>query len=228
MLFRSYLDDWRYCGTRSLIFTGDLFGADMNYHKIPFEYDPLDFDAYQRRAPRLRAVVTNVQTGEAEYPLIRDLRRDLTWVRASASLPLISRLVRIDGGKYLDGGIADSIPLRQAMDDGFRKNVVVLTQAAGYRKKPNKAMPLIKLRYARYPRFIDDARHRHERYNEALSLVDMQERAGRAFVIRPDAPPEIGRVEKDPERLRALYREGRRVAEREFSRLEAFLSGEQK
>lgn len=222
-VWTDYIGDKRYCSLESLIKTGDLFGADMNYNLVPFQYDPLDFEAYLCRNARFRAVVTNVDTGRAEYPLVKDLRTDVQLVRASASLPLISNIVTFNGKRYLDGGIADSIPIRQSLADGHARHVVILTQAEGYQKSPNRAMPLIALKYRRYPKFVEAVRTRHERYNEALRLAEMEQQAGRAFILRPDTPPDVGRVERDPEKLRALHAAGYAVAEREFERLAAFL-----
>ena len=224
-VWTNYVDDWRYCSLRSLVTTGDLFGAELNYRRVPFELDPLDFDAFDREPRRFVAVVTNVETGRAEYPVIDDLRRGVALVQASASLPLISNIQRIDGRRYLDGGIADSIPLRRSLDDGHRRHVLVLTQAAGYRKEPNRAMPLVKLRYHRYPAFVEAMATRHERYNAALALAEAEARAGRAFILRPDETPDVGRVERDPAKLKALRDRGYAVAERELPHLMEFLAG---
>ena len=223
-VWTDYIDDKRYCSLDSLLTTGDLFGAEMNYNIIPFELDPLDCDAYARGGARLRAVVTNLETGRAEYPLVKDMRRDIELIRASASLPLISNIVPIGDRPCLDGGIADSIPIRQSLADGFTRNVIVLTQAEGYRKSPNRLMPLIRLKYRRYPKFVEAMRTRHERYNEALRLAEMEMQAGRAFIIRPDEAPDVGRVEKHAEKLRALHDTGYAIAKREYDRLMAFLN----
>ena len=223
-VWTEYVSDRRYMSLYSLVTTGDLIGADFNYNLVPNQLDPLDYAEEHRRPHRFTAVVTNVETGQAEYPLVEDMKRDVSWVRASASLPLISRIVPIDGGKYLDGGIADSIPLARSIADGHRRNVVILTREAGYRKSPNRAMALVKLRYARYPKFVEAMATRHERYNAALDLIRAEQAAGRAFVLRPDRAPDIGRVEKDPAKLRALHDEGWAVAKREFDRLAGFLS----
>ena len=224
-VWTNYIDDKRYCSMESLRRTGDLFGAEFNYKLIPFELDPLDYDAFDRNPSRFVAVVTNVETGRAEYIRIDDLAAGIPVVQASASLPLISNIQVIDGKKYLDGGIADSIPLQKSIDDGHRRNVVILTQAAGYRKRPNRAMPLIALRYRKCPAFVEAVRRRHDMYNAALELIAREEAAGRVFVIRPDAPPEVGRVERDAEKLRALHAAGYAVGKREYDRLMAFLTG---
>ena len=223
-VWTDYIGDWRYCSLRSLIATGDLFGAELNYDLVPNRYDPLDDAAFQRRNARFIAVVTRLDTGQAEYMRVRDLRRDVRMVRASASLPLISNPVEIGGRLYLDGGIADSIPLKRSMADGHRKNVVVLTREAGYRKSPARAMPLIAARYRRYPRFVEAMRNRSRMYNAQLELVAAEEAAGRAFVLRPETAPQIGRIEKDPEKLRALHAAGYAAADRAFERLTAFLN----
>ena len=222
-VWTEHLGDKDYCSLRSLLRTGDLFGADFNYRRIPFELDPLDTDAFSRTPSRFTAVITNLDTGCAEYPVVDDLIAGIPVVQASASLPLVSNIQVIGGKKYLDGGIADSIPLRRAICDGHTRNVVVLTQAEGYRKQPNRAMPLVALRYRKYPAFVAAMRRRHIMYNSALDLVAREEAAGRAFVIRPDVPPEVGRVERDPEKLRSLHAAGYAVAKRALPSLLEFL-----
>ena len=223
-VWTDYLDDPRFCSLRSLLTTGDLFGAELNYDLVPRVYDPLDNAAFLAKDANFFAVVTNARTGRAEYMRIGDMLKDVQVVRASASLPLVSRLVPLGSGKYLDGGVADSIPIRRSIADGHRKNVLVLTRTRDYRKTPNRALWLIRLRYARYPRLVEAAARRHEVYNETLDFIEAQERAGTAFVIRPDVPPEIGRVEKDASRIRKLYDVGYAAAQREYDRLMAFLA----
>ena len=224
-VWTDYINDPRFCSMRSLLTTGDLFGAKLNYDLVPRVYDPLDDAAFKASGARFTAVVTNAVTGEAEYLPITDMQRDVAIIRASASLPLISRMVRIGGKAYLDGGVADSIPIRRSIEDGHAFNVVVLTQAAGYRKTPNRALPLMRLRYARYPKLVDAIARRHADYNASLALVEEEARAGRAFILRPDEPPEVGRVEKDPQKLRRLHDVGYAVANREYDALLQFLKG---
>lgn len=218
-----YLRDRRYCGAYSLLTTGDLFGAKMCYDLIPNELDPYDYEKADRYPGRAFAVVTNCETGQAEYLPLEDLRRDIQAVRASSSMPLVSRMVRIGGAAYLDGGIADSIPLAASLERGQAKHVVVLTQAPGYEKKPNSLMPLMRARYRKYPRLLKTIEDRHQVYNESLSLVRTEQMAGRAFVLQPARTPEITRVEKDREKLRALYDQGYADAEARREELMAFL-----
>lgn len=219
-----YLGDKRYCSIRSLLTTGDLFGVKFVYDTVPNELNRYDYEAFLQNPCRFFAVVTNCKTGKAEYLPIRDLHTDVIAIRASSSLPLLARRVPIGEQEYLDGGIADSIPLAQAMKAGSDKNVIVLTQSADYRKEPNRMMPFIKLRYYRYPALVSAAATRHLRYNAALDLVHAQQKLGSAFVIQPSTPVSVGRVEKDREKLRALYQQGYDDAKASYPALLEFLS----
>ena len=131
-----YLDDRDYCSMHSLLTTGDLFNVDMLYRRIPEELYPFDFETFNANPCKGYAVATNIQTGLPEYLPLKDMKKDIQAVRASASLPLVSRNVEINGKVYLDGGISDGIPLMHSVTDGNRKNVVIMTKEAGYRRKP--------------------------------------------------------------------------------------------
>lgn len=208
----------------SLRRTGDYFGAEFLYDLLPNEIYPYDYDAFQAYTGTFYTVVTNCDSGEAEYVPVRDMRRDIIYVRASSSLPLLSRMVEAGGRRYLDGGIADSIPLRRAEADGCEKNVVVLTRAREYRKGKNRVMFAIRRRYGGYPRLVEAIESRHLRYNETLDLIREREAQGRAFVIAPSAPVRIGRLEKNRGRLMELYRAGYRDAARQLPALREFLN----
>ncbi|HML48862.1 MAG TPA: patatin family protein [Clostridia bacterium] len=204
-----FLHDRHYASFHSLLTTGDFFGVDMIYRKIPDELLPFDYDAYAASDSRMIVVVFNCRTGACAYLPATDLRRHIDYIRASSSLPLLSRMVRISGEPYLDGGIGDSIPLEHAMREGRSSNLVVLTQHRGYRKSPEGAMlPLMRRKYAAYPQVAESMRTRHERYNAQLAFVYEQERLGKALVIQPGEPVTIGRMEKDAGKLRALYEQG--------------------
>lgn len=203
-----YLDSKRYCSLRSLVTSGDLFNVDMCYHLIPDYLHPYDYDAFNAYEGRAYSVVTNIVTGRPEYFRIRDMKADIDKIRASASLPLVSRNVKIDGNYYLDGGLSDSIPLRKSVIDGNRKNVVVMTKEVGYVRKPSSQLGLIKARYLKYPKVVELMAERHISYNEQLAYIGSQQENGQAFVIRPQFPSDVGRVEKDADKLRALYQQG--------------------
>ena len=219
-----YLDNKRYCGPFSLITTGDLFGVDMCYDLIPNYLNPYDYDTFNHYEGKAYAVFTNVRTGKAEYLPLKDMHKDILAVRASSSMPLVSRNVKIDGEDYLDGGIADSIPIERSIADGNGKNVVVLTKEVGFYRKPASQLALIKARYIKYPAVYELMKERHIRYNQTLDRLKELEKDGKAFVIRPKKKSEVGRVEKDRQRLEALYREGYRDAEECFVELLEYLS----
>ena len=223
-IYVDYMNDRRYCGFYSLLTTGDLFGAKFCYDEIPNRLVPFDYETYAAFPGRAFAVVTNVCTGEAEYLPMKEMHTDIQAVRASASMPLVSRMVKINGKRYLDGGIADAVPLRRSIADGNLKNVVILTKEVGYVRRPSSAGFLMRLRYPTRGKMVRRMLHRHEEYNEALSFLDKEEAAGRAFVIRPKKKGEVGRIEKDPNKLRALYLEGYEDAKACYPALLRFLS----
>lgn len=218
-----YLKDKEYCSLRSLITTGDLFGAKMCYDKIPNELNPYDYETFSAYGGRAYAVVTNILTGKAEYKPLREMHRDIIAVRASASLPLVSKNVYIDGIPYLDGGIADSIPILRSLRDGNKKNVIIMTKEVGYRRKPSSDMKAIRLFYHKYPALVRDMERRHIVYNRTLDFIEEHEKKGHLFVIRPKVNPNVGRLEKDEAKLRALYETGYEDAKASFKELKKYL-----
>lgn len=222
-LWTEYVHDKRYCSIQSLITTGDLFGAKMSYDLIPNHYDIYDYDEFLRRKGRFICVVMDIETGKPAYLHLKDMRTQLEMVRASCALPLVSNIVTIDGRKYLDGGLVDSVPVRRSIEEGHEKNVVVLTREDAYRKSPGKVHGILRARYPRYPEIAKAARVRHEMYNETIDFLKEEEHAGRAFVIRPDENPGIGRVEKNVKKLKELHACGYAIAQREYGRLREFL-----
>lgn len=219
-----YLDQKAYCSVESLLKTGDLFGTDMCYGLIPDYLNPYDYDTFDSYEGKAYAVVTNIKTGKAEYMLLEDMHRDVIAVRASSSMPLVSRNVKIGDDLYLDGGIADSIPVRRSMKDGNAKNVIVMTKEEGYIRKPaGKELALIKAKYIRYPKIYELMRERHLAYNSTVQYIEEMRAQGRVFVIRPKHKSDVGRVEKDRAKLEALYEEGYRDAESCYSELMEYL-----
>ncbi len=205
----NYLDMKQYCGGWSLLRTGDLFGVDMNYSLIPNYLDPYDYDAAEKYEGRAFAVATNIKTGKPAYLPLKDIREDIVAVRASSSLPLVSRNVKIDGELYLDGGISDPSPVRRSMRDGNQKNVVIMTKEEGYVREPVGAtLPLFKMRYPHYPKVYELMRERHLSYNTTVQFIEEKQRDGELFVIRPKQKSGVGRIEKDREKMKALYEEG--------------------
>lgn len=218
-----YLDSKKYCSVESLLTTGDLFNVKTAYHLIPEYLNPYDYAAFDKYEGKAYAVVTNIVTGRPEYLRIRDMKKDIDAIRASASLPLVSRNVRIGDSLYLDGGIADAIPIHKSILDGNKKNVVILTKEEGYVRKPTTHLELLKLRYFKYPKVAELMAERHITYNDTLEYLEEQQANGQAFVLRPKKKSDVGRIEKDAEKLKALYEEGYRDAADNFELLQNYL-----
>lgn len=223
----NYLDMKQYCGAWSLLRTGDLFGVDMSYSLIPNYLDPYDYDAAAGYEGNAFAVATDIKSGKPAYLPIKDVRKDITAVRASSSLPLVSRNVEIDGTLYLDGGISDPIPVRQSIRDGNRKNVIIMTKEVGFVREPagGSQLALLKARYLRYPKVYELMRGRHLSYNATVQYIEEKQSKGELFVIRPKQKSEVHRIEKDKEKMTALYEEGYRDAQECYGELMEYLCG---
>ncbi|MBQ6334618.1 MAG: acylphosphatase [Erysipelotrichaceae bacterium] len=220
-----YCNDPRYCSFRSLIKTGDLYGADFCYRELPEELDPFDKKAFAENPMEFYVGASDVKSGECVFHKCEDGGEiDTLWMRASASMPLVSRVVRIGSYELLDGGICDSIPYKFMKENGYDKNLVVLTQPKGYIKTKNKLMPLIKITMRNYPLMIEAMAKRHVVYNHQVREVENDEREGRVFVIRPEESLKIGRIEKDPKELERVYQLGRKQAEKALPQLKEYLS----
>ncbi|MBQ8619983.1 MAG: patatin family protein [Clostridia bacterium] len=218
-----FAGDKRNVSIRSLITTGDIVNKEFAYYVVPTKYDVFDEEAFEAHGGEYWVVVTNVESGEAEYMQMHNLLRDIEMMRASASMPFCSRFVPIDGKNYLDGGIADSIPVRHALEMGFDKTIVVLTQPESYRKKPmNKAM--IRAFYHKYPNLCKTLEERHARYNAQSDDVLQLEKEGKIFVIRPEEPLNIKRLEKDPAELERVYNIGLADGEKTMAALREYLA----
>lgn len=209
--------DSRYCGILSLIKSGDLFNAEFAYHIVPNKYDIFDSDAFERNPMEYYVVCTDVNTGRAVYHrCLKGGDGFYEWVRASASMPLVSNIVDIDGSRLLDGGISDSIPLEFFENKGYDANVVVLTQPEGYLKKIPRLMPLLSLGLRKHPRLRDAMANRHKMYNAQLEYVRQAEAAGRCLVIRPDESLPIGHVSHNPDEMQHVYNLGRTAAQKKI------------
>lgn len=217
--------DKRYCSIQSLIKTGNMFGAEFCYHTIPDKLDLFDYKTYNANPMEFFCVCTDILTGKPVYKKLKTAdRRELEWMRASASMPLVSRIVELDGKKLLDGGISDSIPLRFIEKYGCSRNVVILTQPRDYTKKTGKSLSLVKLFYKKYPQLINCYVNRPKMYNEQLQYVRCSEKEGRAFVIAPPCPLPIGHIEHEPDKLLEVYRIGRKTALNRLDELSRFLA----
>ena len=202
--YKKYCNDPRFMSFKSWIKTGDIVGADFCYRQLPDELDIYDHEQFYKNTSDFYVTCSNVETGKPEYIQIKDMKTQIDALRASASLPYFSCVVEINDKKYLDGGCTDSIPIEAFMNMGYEKNVVVLTRDAAYRKEPE--MPLMsKLCYRKFPEFTNALLNRHTSYNQTVEKIMELEKEGRIFVIRPEQPLNIGRMEKDPENVQRVY-----------------------
>ena len=222
---KRFANDKRYCSVQSLLNTGNLFNAMFCYHTVPNELDKFDRERYNADKTPFYVVCTDVETGEPVYHLL-DRANDwgFEWIRASASMPLVSKPVKIDGKYYLDGGMSDSIPIEFMIVGGCEKNVVVLTQPRDYVKEKASMLPLMKLSLRKYPYTYDAILHRHIIYNDSRARDFQEEKLGNAVVICPKEKLPIDRVEHDPEVMEKVYQLGRQAAEEKVDELRAFFN----
>lgn len=221
-----FKDDPRYMGLRSLLHTGDLVGAEFSYHTMPRELDVFDAGTFNSDPTEFHVVCTDVGTGEPVYHRIDVADEEaFDWIRASASMPLVSRPVSLEGRLLLDGGISDSIPLRYFQGQGFLRNVVILTQPKGFFKRKTKLMPLFHLFMRRYPAIVRAMSRRHLMYNDELSYLAEQEQQGDILLIYPQDALPIGRTEQDEAKMHRIYAMGRQKAEEMLPQIKDFLWG---
>lgn len=208
-----YCDNSNYMGIGSLITTGNFFNEKFCYYDLPETLDPFDNDSFDKNQTQFFAVCTDVKTGSAIYHECETLKGEkIKWLQASASMPLVSKIIKIDDNLLLDGGIADSIPIKKMQELGFEKNIVILTQETGYRKNPNSLLPIIKLVYKKYPKLIEAIENRHIVYNQQLEFLEEQEKLGNVIIIRPSEKPTASRTEKDKEKILETYNLGKKDA----------------
>lgn len=214
--------DWRYASLWSLLTTGDYFGGEYAYHYMPRHIDYFDVDTFRENPMEFWAVCTNVGTGKAEYKRLTEVDDTcLEYIRASASMPIAARIVTVEGKKLLDGGIADSIPLRFFREQGYERNLVVLTQPEGYVKKQNSFMRLMRMWLHRHPRIVRALENRHIMYNKELAYIREEEKKPNTLVLRPKGKLTIGHISHDPAEMQATYEQGREVALEKLEEIKA-------
>lgn len=222
--YLAYCRDPRFMGIKSWLESGDFVGAQFCYDDLPNDLVPFDYDALEANPTALYLTSTDVETGQPYHHRALTIRgEEMQALRASASLPLVSKIVQFKGKKLLDGGTSDSIPVEFLRNQGYRRTVVILTQVAGYQKK-SEMNALFRMMYRDYPEFLEAVAKRHERYNATLALLDELEKAGEVFVLRPSQKIKIKRLERDAERILKMYELGRRDAKARLAELKAFIA----
>ena len=213
------MEKHQYVGFKYLLTQGCIMDFKLLFEDFPEKIIPYNYDAYFSNPDRFVMVTTNCLTGKAEYFEEKtSAERVMSIVRASSSLPYLTKITYVDGIPMLDGGIADSIPVEYALSQGYEKLVVVLTRNYGYRKK-ERSMPLAKTFYKKYPELQKALALRNSVYNKTMDLIERLEQEGRITVIRPMKPIEVGRMEKDTAKLSALYQEGYALAQEFISKM---------
>lgn len=221
---KKYCRDKRYMSLRSLIFTGDLFGKDFCYRELPEKLDPFDNKSFLENPGEFYVVTTDINTGKPIYHLCTDCgEKDLEWMRASASMPFVSRIVKTDGYEMLDGGVSDSIPVEWMMNQGADKIFAILTRPCDYRKKENKLSAVFNNFYKKYPALVKAMNERYIEYNRTLDMIDKLEKEGKIFLLRPEKAMEISRAENNPDKLQMTYDLGREDMRRKLDDLKKYL-----
>ena len=221
---KKYCADKRYHSIRSLLTTGDIYNVKFCYDELPYQLDKWDIEAFKNNPMEFYSVATDVNTGGPVYhKCTTGEKDDIIWIQASASMPLVSRPVHIDGGVYLDGGTSDSIPLKFMEDKEYDRIVVIETQPMDYIKGQQKFMPLVRFMMRRYPNMIKAMEERHLMYNGEKRYIRQQEKDGNVLVLRPAAPLNINPIEKDPAELQRVYDHGRAVALENLQKIKDYL-----
>ncbi len=222
--YKKYCQDPRFVGVRNFLKNGDIVGVDFCYHEIPKKLDPYDYEAFYKRGMKLYAGCSNMESGKPEYLRVKDADRDIDVIRASSSLPFVSRPVYFDGLKLMDGGCTDSIPVRAMHKKlGYRKIVAIQTRHRGY-VKSSEYNPLSKIIYHDYPEFVHALTNRHIFYNREVAQIECWENEGKVFVIRPDNELKIGRMNATPDQLQQVYDTGRADTQKRLPAMLEWLS----
>lgn len=219
-----YIGLRQYMSYYSLFTTGHFVNNRFSYYRLPYELDPFDFDTYESNPIKFWAVVTDIEQGKALYHEISDARGEgLQWMRASASMPIFAQPLHLGGHTLLDGGIADSIPLEFMHRQGYARNLVILTQPVGFRKKPSHLGTLLRLALPHYPKVAQMITNRHEMYNAQLDYILASEHRGDTLLIYPEQTLGVGRLEMDTKKVRSVYDQGVRKAQEMLPTIKRFL-----
>lgn len=209
--YMKHSNNYKFMSLLNWFLTGNVVDTKFCYYELPEKLDPFDHETFEKSKTKFYAVCSNIETGKAEYVHCTELRRGITYLRASASLPVFSKIVEIDDKKLLDGGICDSIPLKASINFGYNKNIVVLTRPKGYQKKKSKFLTISKWVYRKFPNFTKALENRHIMYNEELDFIEKESQtSNNVLIIRPSVDLGVKHMEKDLNKVRAMYELGRK------------------
>ncbi|MBQ9983974.1 MAG: patatin-like phospholipase family protein [Lachnospiraceae bacterium] len=219
---KKYAKDPRYMGLRSFLTTGNIINKEFSFYTVPQKLDVFDQEAFEKSGTDFYATITNVETGQVEYRKLSNLFDEMEVLRATSAMPLVSKMVELDGKKYLDGGLADSIPVEKCKALGYDKIIVVLTRPLEYRKKPSNRL-LYQLAYGKYPDFVETLCNRYQNYNDTVEKIIDMENNKEIFVIRPSRTVDIKRIERDENKLQEMYDLGVEDCNRSIEALKQYL-----
>ena len=219
---KKYIKDKKYMGIYSLLTTGNIINNEFSYYEVPFKLDKFDDDEFKKSDTKFYATVTNVNTGKAEYLRLTSVLEQMEILRATAALPFVSKIVELNSGKYLDGGIADSIPIDKCKEMGYDKIIVVLTRPIDYRKKKPHEL-IAKIKYGKYPNLVNTINNRYIHYNEEVNRVIDLENKKEIIVIRPSKTIEIGRIEKDIKKIEEMYNLGVNDCKKNIEKIKKYI-----
>lgn len=219
-----YGNDYRFMSFRSLLLSGNIVDTKFCYHDLPEKLDPFDNKTFMKSNTNFYVVVSNLETGLPEYIHCKDLFKEIDYLRASASMPFVSKIVCLNDKKYLDGGICDSIPLQAAKNLGFTKNIVIATRPIGYIKKPFRLKWLANLIYRKYPKFIQALINRHTMYNNEVKEIENLAKKEEIILIRPSKFINISKMESNLDIVKEMYELGRNDALNMLNRVKQFLA----
>lgn len=222
---KRFLKDSRFMGVKSLLKTGNVINKEFAFYEVPIKLDVFDNVTYKASDIPFYATVSNVETGVAEYIQLQDVFEQMELLRATSAMPYVSEIIEYDGKKYLDGGIADSIPFKKCREMGYKKTIIILTRPIEYRKKKSK-FSLAQIKYGKYPKFVETLNSRYKVYNDAVEEIINLEKNNKndIFVIRPSRTVKIKRVEKDENKVQEMYELGRADATNHLEKLIAWMA----
>ena len=223
---KRYCKDRRNISFLSLIFTGNIVNKKFAYYKITKELDKFDNETFMKSKKELYVTATNIKTAECEYFKIKDVFEDMEKLRATSSIPIMTRPVKINNNYYLDGGISDSIPIKKCQELDCDKMIVILTQPDSYKKEiiSTKKQKMIKIIFKKYPKLIKRIMNRHNEYNECVDYIRKLEKEKKIFVIRPSKQLDIDLIERNPDKLESVYQIGINDMKKEIKKLKEYLN----
>lgn len=222
-VFTNYRHDKRYIGKRNFLKEKSLFGLDFSYNIVPNELDLFDWETYYSYQGVLKYGVTNAYTGQVEYMNGIELDKHCMMLRATCAIPVVFPEIKLNGTPYYDGGLAEPVPIQQAIDEGYDKHIIILTRPKGYRKEMDKKSQLVmRLLRKKYPKLVEAMEKRVDHYNRSMELCEELEREGKAIVFRPNEA--LKSFEKDINKMRASHQMGYEQAKTNRQQLFAFIS----